>query len=380
MKILDFVRSLFNRTTTIWRTLRESDAGIAVNPFTARQCSVFAACVDILAADIGGLPFVTFQRTSSGRRRATEHPNYPLLHDAPNEFMTSQNWREYVIDEILYDGNSYSFIDRDQRYRPIGLYPLPSPKVQPFRHNGQLLYAVDGVDSPLSAADVLHIPGLSFDGVQGRSIITDHADTIGVSLATNQYSSRFFANSGIPSGYLEYPGQLTPEAKASLANSWHENYGGSYNAGKTPVASGGLKYTKMGLSPEEAQFLETKKYQAIDICRLPGLRIPPHMIGELDRATWGNLEQQGQSYVTFSLRRWLLKIEHECNRKLFAENEKSEYYAEMLVDDLQRGDQDSRYKNYATAIQWGWTTPAQVAEAENMETDNLLDVPLTPLT
>jgi HK97 family phage portal protein len=339
------------------------------------QVSAFSACVDIISSDLAGLPFPIM----NDGKPDTSHDLYHLLDVEANEYMTAQNARETIQQDILVYGNGYAWIDKDDRQRVRAWYPIPAFTVTPQRLHGQLLYYVQGVSDPIPADQMLHIPGLPWDGTRGKSIIENHANSLGIALAQDEFAAKFFANGTLAEGYLSYPGKLSQEAKANLQSMWHTHHAGLMNAHDTPVLSEGLKYETITIPPEQAQFLESRKYSAVEICRLPGLRVPPHMIGDLGRATWSNIEAQGMDYVTYTLRRWVLKWEAECNRKLLLEAEKGKYRCRMQVDDLQRGDQDSRYKNYATAIQWGWMTPKQVAEKEGLDSDGLSDEPLTPL-
>ncbi len=282
------------------------------------------------------------------------------------------------MQDILIHGNCYSYIDKMDS-RVVGLYPIPATLVTPQKIDGQLLYFVAGVDTPLTPDQVLHIPGLPFDGIRGLSVIANQARTIGVAIATEELAARFFSSGTVLGGHLEYPGVLDDNTQEALKEMWHAKHQGVSNSYEVPVLAGGLKFVPEGVPPEQAQFLESRKYSAIEICRLPGLRIPQHMVGEMDRSTWGNIEWQGMAYVRESLRRWVLKWENECNRKLPREDEKQEYYCELDLNDLQRGDQSTRYKNYATGIQWGWLTGKRVAEIENIDVEGLNDTPLLPL-
>ena len=377
MKILDLVKSWFiwGSTSSLNRTVQSTSSHVVINPRTSLQVSAFAACVDIISSDLAGLPFPVI----NDGKPDTSHPLYHLLDVEPNEYMTAQNARETIQQDVLIYGNGYAWIDKDDRQRVRAWYPIPAFTVTPQRLHGQLLYYVQGVSDPIPADLMLHIPGLAWDGTRGKSIIESHANTLGIALAQDEFAAKFFANGTLTEGYLTYPGKLSQEAKSNLQSMWHTHHAGLANAHDTPVLSEGLKYEPISVTPEAAQFLESRKYSAVEICRLPGLRVPPHMIGDMGRATWSNIEAQGMDYVTYTLRRWVLKWEAECNRKLLMEDEKGTYRCRMQVDDLQRGDQDSRYKNYATAIQWGWMVPKQVAEKEGLDGDGLSDQPLTPL-
>jgi HK97 family phage portal protein len=340
------------------------------------QISAFSACVDILSSDIGGLPFIV-QRNG---KPDPSHPLYDILHTSNCPDMTSQNFREVQVQDLIIYGNCFAYIEKDDRTQRVkNIWPLPAYMTTPQKVNGVVYYYVQGVDQPLTADQVIHIPGLAWDGIRGKSIIEAHANTLGIALAQDDAASKMFRNGLLANGYLSYKGKLSEETKAALRAAWHERNCGMENAWNTPVLSEGMEFKPTGIPPEEAEFLASRKYSAIEICRLPGLRIPPHMISELDRATWANLEWQRADYVQYSLRRYILKFEHEYNRKLLLEDEKGVVACRMLVDDLMRGDQGTRYANYATAIQWGWLTPKSVAEYEGLDSDGLSDEALTPL-
>ena len=379
MALLEFIRNLFYRDKGTRFFFGRSDTNEIVNQHTSLQSSAFSACVDILASDIGSLPFVSYKKNISGRDRAADHSLYPILHDSVNEYMTSQNWREVLVYDTLLTGNHCSFIDW-QGGQVASLYPIPPDKITPYKDNqGRLLYEVTGYTTPLTPDQIFHVPGLAWDGIRGKSIIENHANTIGVSLAVDRHASRFFGSGCQMSGIIEMPGKMDTEAFKETIRGFNETYCGADNSHKVAGLMGGAKFTTLQVTNEQSQFLETRKYSAIDICRLPGLRIPPHMIGALERSTWANIESQGIDYTRYTLRRWITKIENEVNRKLWREDEKGTYYAELLVDAIQRGDQTTRYNNYQTGIQNGFITPKMVAEWENWNSDNMSDVPLSPL-
>jgi len=355
-----------------------NDAGVDVTHDTAMKVATYNACVRRISFDLGLLPFHVYRKTDQGRERATAHPNYGLLHDTPNEYMTSQVFRECVSAHILRYGNGYAYIEK-QGERATGLYPLLPTRTRAIREKGAIYYVTilaNGKAETLTADQVLHFPGLSFDGLRGRSVLEEAADVMGVAIAADQFAAKFFANGAQLRGYLTYPGKLSPDAKQNLKDSFAQ-YQGVSNAHGTPLFENGLELKEVGVPPEQAQFLETRVHAGRDVAKL--FLMPPHKVGDLERATFSNIEHQAIEYVQSTLMRWIKGFENEVNRKLFWETEKGEYYAEMSVDGLLRGDQKTRYENYMKGIQGGWLSVNHIKQLENMNTIEGGDVHLSPL-
>lgn len=354
-------------------------AGVAVNTTTAMQVAAVQACIRAISEDIASLPFFVYQRNDNGKEKASQHPLYKLLHDQPNPDMTSFTFREVMTAQVLLHGNAYAYIEK-KNARAVALFPLPSNTVYPYRdEQGELKYRVNTNSKQiiLSAADILHITGLSFDGIKGISPIEQAARTIGISLAADTHAEKFFANGTAPSGILQCDKRVTDEAKANIKASWSSLYSGVGNSNKTPLLEEGITFNPLSVDPKTSQLLEVREFQVVEIARL--FRIPPHMIGDLSRATFSNIEHQSINYVQTTLRSWLVRWEQEINRKLFFESEKETYFAEMKVDALLRGDLSTRYSNYATGITYGWLTPKRIAVLENLSTEGLSDTPIQPL-
>ena len=260
----------------------------------------------------------------------------------------------------------------------IGLYPLMPSKMTVDRDdNGHLYYSYvhsnEEADTMrnetviLRPSDVLHIPGLGFDGLVGYSPIAMARNAIGMAIACEEYGARFFANNAAPSGVLEYPGTLkNPER---IRDSWNAQYGGSANSHRVAVLEDGLHFTPISISPNEAQFLETRKFQLNEIARI--FRIPPHMIGDLDKSSFSNIEQQSLEFVKYTLDPWVVRWEQSLFRSLFRSlftpDEKTQYFFKFNVEGLLRGDYKSRMAGYATARQNGWMSTNDIRELENMD-------------
>ena len=343
-----------------------SASGKAVNPSSAIQVSAVYACVRVIAETIASLPFHVYETTENGSRKAPEHPLYRLIHDEPNKEMTSFILRETMLAHLLLYGNAYCQIIRTGRDKIDSLYPLLPDKMEVDRDAGGLLtytYTTsDGKRWRLEPRDVLHIPGLGFDGVMGYSPIALEKSAIGLGIAAEEYGSKFFSNGARPSGILTHPN--TVKDPAALRASWNAAYGSSSNASRVAVLEEGMTFVPLSLPNNEAQFLETRKFQVSEICRI--FRVPPHMIGDLDRATFSNIEHQSIDFAVHTIRPWLVRIEHAVNRALFSEKEKGRFYVQFNLDGLMRGDYKSRMEGYAIARQNGWMSANDIRELENM--------------
>ena len=343
-----------------------SMSGKSVTPSSAIQVSAVYACVRVIAETIASLPLHVYESSDAGSRKANEHPLYRLLHDEPNTEMTSFIWREVMLSHLLLWGNSYCQILRSGRRKIVGLYPLlPDHMAVDRDSRGKLTYTYttsEGRTVLLAPEDVLHIPGLGFDGVMGYSPIALEKAAIGLGIAAEEYGSKFFQNGARPSGILTHPN--TVKDPASLRASWNAAYGGSGNASRVAVLEEGMTFVPLSMPNNEAQFLETRKFQVTEICRI--FRVPPHMIGDLERATFSNIESQNISFAVHTIRPWLVRIEQAINKTLIPENEKDRYYAQFNIDGLMRGDYKSRMEGYAIARQNGWMSANDIRALENL--------------
>ncbi|MGO1368518.1 phage portal protein [Senegalia sp. (in: firmicutes)] len=340
-------------------------SGKTVNETTAMQTTAVYACVRILAETIASLPLHTYKSKADGKEKARDHPIYYLLSDAPNPEMTSFVFRETLMGHLLLWGNAYAQIIRDGRGKVIALYPLMPDKMTVNRsENGDIyyIYNKNGEEYILHSHDVLHIPGLGFDGLIGYSPIAMAKNTIGMALATEEYGAKFFSNGANPGGVLEHPGVVKDPAR--VRDSWNAVYQGSSNSHKVAVLEEGMKFQSIGIPPEQAQFLETRKFQTEEICRI--FRVPPHLVASLDKATFSNIEHQSISFVVHTIRPWLVRIEQSINKALFTDSERKKYFVSFVVEGLLRGDYNSRMQGYATGIQNGFMSPNDVRRLENM--------------
>ena len=356
---------LFGRTTS----------GKPVNERTAMQTTAVYACVRILAEAVASLPLHVYEyQDDGGKKLVHDHPLYYLLHDEPNPEMTSFVFRETLMSHLLIWGNAYAQIIRDGAGRVLGLYPLLPDKMdvqRDDRGNIYYVYSRNSDENPmfkeygdirLKAEDVLHIPGLGFDGLIGYSPIAMAKNAVGMTLACEEYGASFFANGANPGGVLEHPGVLKDPSK--VRESWNSVYRGVNNAHKIAVLEEGMKYQQIGIPPEEAQFLETRKFQINEIARL--YRIPPHMVGDLDKSSFSNIEQQSLEFVKYTLDPWVIRWEQSLQRSLLLPGEKGKYFIKLNVDGLLRGDYQSRMNGYAVGRQNGWFSANDIREMENM--------------
>ncbi len=352
-----------------------SIAGKRVNERSAMQMTAVYSCVRILSEAVAGLPLHLYRYTDTGgKEKAVDHPLYRILHDSPNIEQTSFIFRETLMTHLLLWGNAYAQIIRNGRGEVIALYPLMPDRMTVDRDDQGHIYYEYNVSQDeaytlkqgtvqLKPSDVLHIPGLGFDGLCGYSPIAMAKNAIGMAIACEEYGAKFFANGAQPSGVLEHPGTLKDPAR--IRESWNATFGGSQNANKVAVLEEGMKYSPISISPEQAQFLETRKFSIEEIARC--FRIPNHMLGDLDKATFSNIEQQSLEFVTYTLQPWICRWEQTIVKSLLTDEEKKTYFVKFNVDGLLRGDYQSRMQGYAVARQNGWMSANDIRELENLD-------------
>ena len=350
-------------------------SGKTVTERSAMQMTAVYSCVRILSEAVAGLPLHLYKYTDSGgKAMALDHPLYHLLHDEPNPEMSSFVFRETLMTHLLLWGNAYAQIIRNGKNEVIALYPLMPNKMSVDRdENGRLYYTYyRGQDEAirdkefavtLLPSDVLHIPGLGFDGLVGYSPIAMAKNAIGMAIACEEYGAKFFANGAAPGGVLEHPGTIKDPQR--VRESWQSTFGGSGNANKIAVLEEGMKYTPIGISPEQAQFLETRKFQINEIARI--FRVPPHMVGDLEKSSFSNIEQQSLEFVKYTLDPWVIRWEQSIQRSLLNSEEKKKYFAKFNVEGLLRGDYQSRMNGYAIGRQNGWMSANDIRELENLD-------------
>lgn len=350
-------------------------SGKTMTERSAMQMTAVYSCVRILAEAVAGLPLHLYRYTDGGgKEKALDQPLYRLLHDEPNPEMSSFVFRKTLMTHLLLWGNAYAQVIRNGKNEVIALYPLMPNKMSVDRdENGRLYYTYyRGPDEAiknkefavtLQPSDVLHIPGLGFDGLVGYSPIAMAKNAIGMAIACEEYGAKFFANGAAPGGVLEHPGTIKDPQR--VRESWQSTFGGSGNANKIAVLEEGMKYTPIGISPEQAQFLETRKFQINEIARI--FRVPPHMVGDLEKSSFSNIEQQSLEFVKYTLDPWVIRWEQSIQRALLSQGEKAEYFVKFNLEGLLRGDYQSRMNGYAIGRQNGWMSANDIRELENLD-------------
>lgn len=346
-----------------------TDAGVAVSEQSSMRTSAVYACVTLIAKTIGSLPLKVYRRRNNGD--SVEVPDslpYYLLHDEPNPVMTSCVWREFLAANMLLGGNAYAVIGRNQANQAIDLFPVHARAVTPERVDGRNRYLVrlaDKSTETIDQSDMLHIPGLGYDGLKGQSVITWAArQAVGLALATEQHGSRLFSNGARLGVVLKHPKNLSKPAADRLAVQFDQQHAGLSNVARTLILEEGIDVSNVSMTSEDAQFLETRRFQVEDIARFFG--VPPHMIGHTEKtSSWGTgVEQQTLGFLIFTLLPWLTRMEQEFNRKLFP---RSPFYAQFKVQGLMRGDSKARSDYYASGHQNGWLTTNEIRKAEDLE-------------
>jgi HK97 family phage portal protein len=346
-------------------------SGKTVTPDNALAVNAVWACVKILAETESGLPFGMYVRDADGSPApAPDHPLHEILHDTPNPEMSAMDFRMSQMAQLALWGNCFSRIARNTKGQVIALWPLQSRMMRVGRQNadgsGDLVYQynVGNQTQTYAATDILHVRTLSLDGINGIAPITQLANSIGLAMALEEYASRFFGNGAIPGVALEHPARLGPDAVKNIRDSWKKLYGGNQHAHEVAVLEEGMKIQVLGVDPQKAQANDSRKNQTEEIARI--YRMPLHMIGDLDHATFSNIEMQSLEFVIYTLMPWLELWEQAINRQLVIPADRKKYFCEHNVAGLLRGDMQSRYSAYAVARQWGWMSVNDIRRLENM--------------
>lgn len=358
-----------------------TSAGVYLSDEAALTYGAVLACTRVLSESVACLSCLLYERGEDERRqRARKHRLFRVLHNRPNPEMTAFEFWEMVVVHLLLWGNFYAEIVFDGAGNVSQLWPLPPNRVAIERDAAkQLVYRINLDSGPRYFDDefVFHVPAMRTTGLKGLSVVGQAREAIGLGVAAERFGSSVFGNGTVPGGVLTHPGTLGDKAYERLKSSWEQRHQGLDNAQRLAILEEGLKYEKTGIPPEDAQFLETRKFQRSEIAGM--FRVPPHMIGDLDRATFGNIEQQSLEFVVYTLQPYLRRIENRINSWLLMEGEQERYFAEFLVDSLLRGDTTSRNQAYSIGRQWGWLSVNEIRQRENMNPVPGGDVYLQPL-
>ena len=374
----------FERLSVLWGGT--SQAGVAVNAQTAMQSAAVYSCVQVLAQSIGMLPLCVYAIDDAGiRRRARHHRLWALLQEQPNSFQTAVEFFEMMSAHLCLRGNAYALINRNAKGQILELIPLHPDQVSvQMQADYRLRYGCTlegGQRMALATGDVFHVRGLTLNGWLGISPIAYAREAIGLAMATERFGAMLFRNGAKMGGVLEHPGKISKEAADRLRSSFDEAHSGE-NAHRTAILEEGLKWSKVSMTADDSQFLETRKYQRSEIAAI--FRVPPHMIGDLERATFSNIEQQSLEFVNFTLMPWLHRIEKAIRRDLLTPAERTRMMARFNVANLLRGDAAARAAYYQSGIQQGWMTRNEARHAESdlgvmLNPLEGLDEPLLPL-
>lgn len=355
-------------------------AGKRVSPQLAMQLTAVFGCVRVLAESVGMLPCSLYEQLDRGSKKAIKERLYKLLSVKPNGYMTPQEFWELLIACLCLRGNFFAY-----KVMALGevveLLPLdPGSVVAKLNSQWEPVYQVtfpDGSSDTLSQKEIWHVRIFTLDGLNGLSPIAYARQAIGLGMATEEHGSRLFSNGAVTSGVLETDQTLSDEAFNRLKADFEDRHQGLVNAHKPMILEMGLKWNQISLSAEDAQFLETRKFQLEEICRI--FRVPMHLVQNTDRATFNNIENLGIGFINYSLVPYLTRIEQRINLGLVKASKQGQLYAKFNVGALLRGDMKSRFEAYATAINWGMYSPNDCLELEDRNPRPGGDVYLTPM-
>jgi HK97 family phage portal protein len=341
----------------------KATSGVSVSPLKALGVPTVYACVNHIAKDVAKLPLKLYRRNGQGKDEATDHPLYALLHDGPNEEMTSIDFRKAMQSNLSLRQNAVAIISRDGRGQVAEIYPVDPADLKLHKEKNQPLdYYIDGIKQDRSR--ILHLKGFTHNGVAGIEMVNLVQDVIGLAIALQDNASRFFGNGSRSGGILSHPGSLSDAAFDRLRKEMETKHAGVHNAYKLMILEEGLKYEASRIDNDKSQFIESRKHQDIAICQIFGVQ--PHKVGILDRATFSNIEQQNIEYVVDTLLPELRTWEQALNTRLLRPQERGEYFFEFNVDGQLRGDFKSRMEGYAIGRQNGWLNADEIRSLENM--------------
>lgn len=371
-KLIDYIFGMGSST----------ESGEVVNAKTAQNITAVSACVRVLSEDISTIPLIIYRKLKQGgQERAYKHPIYKLLHRKPNNWQTSAEFRGMMLNNFLLRGNAYAEKIFANNGLVKQLIPLNPDRVYPFMGpDGKKAYQytdLKGKTRIILPHEMHHLSDISHNGLEGLSRIEQSKEALGFSLATNKYGAKIFANGAVPGIVLKHPTKLSPEARKNLVETWEKRHQGSENANRPALLEEGLEYQQVGITPDDAQFLDSKKFSRSEVCGI--FRVPPHKIGDLEKSTFSNIESQAIEYVVDAIRPIAVLWEQALVRDLLNDKEQETLYIEFLLDGLFRGDLKSRYDAYAIGRERGWLSANDIRRKENMNPIKGGDVYLAPL-
>ncbi len=342
-----------------------ANTGVNVDSDSALNFSAVWACVRVISEAIASLPVMVYKEESNGDQiKDKSHPVYQLVGMNPNKIMTCYTFMETLMANLLIRGNAYFIIERDQALRPIALHYKDPEDVTAKKVGEEVYYKCKGYDEPISQDNMLHFMGLGYDGIEGKSPLNVHRDTIGLSLGANVTASSYFGNSNQVFGVLKHPSKIGKEAIERLRNSWNQSYQGPYNAGKTAILEEGMDFKPITIPAQDRQLLESRKFQVEEICRI--FRVPQHLVGSLEKASYNSMEQLSIEFVRHTIRPYLYNLEAEMNRKLFRDSERMNYCIKFSADALLRGDTNTRADYYSKLLAMGVLSINEVRRFEDL--------------
>lgn len=357
-------------------------AGVKVNETSALALPTVYACVRVLAETFASMPIFLYERKGKSKVKAVNHTVYKLLHDKPNEEMTPFTFKQVIQTNLQIRGNAYALIDFDEKWNPKALYPLLADRTYPQRNyqTGEIEYHTtlkENIHMVFPKWRIVHLKGFGFDGLKGYSPLELQRKTLAGGVALQKFGNDFFERGAKPSGILRTDNKLSDPAYKRLKDSMEEKYAGLSNSHKIMILEEGLTFNALSIPPDDAQFIESRKLNALDICKI--YRVPPHMVGILDHATFSNIEHQSIQFATGTMLPLCTMSEQEFAKELLTEKECSRYTIEQNLDAIVRGDMKSRYEAYAIGRQNGFLSVNDIHEKENMNEVEGGDTYLTQL-
>ena len=352
-----------------WLYGQDDDTGLQVNAETAMQLAAVSSAVRLLAETVGTLPLFIYRRESNGNKvRETNTDVSHVIHNRPNKWQTPFEFKTMLTAHACLRGNGYARIISSPGRGVDQLIPLNPDRVTPFwRRDGTRAYRYQPLTGPeeiILQSEMFHIMFFSLDGLVGIDPISYHRRTLGMTIGAEKYGARFYKNDATPPMALVFPGKMKDTARQNVKESWNAEHQSVNRSHKAAILEDGMDVKMLNLTPENAQFLATRKYQVADIARI--FRVQPHLIGDLENATFSNIQEQGLEFVNYTMMPWFVKWEQAISRDLLDEDQQRTMFAEFLVDALLRGDIGARYSAYATGRQWGWLNVNQIRQFENM--------------
>jgi HK97 family phage portal protein len=347
----------------------KSAAGVEVDEDRALSHTAVLAGVRLIAETYGSVPIKYYQRTAEGKVEVRNHPTWFLLHEQPNDEQTCMECWEMIAGFAVLSGTGYGEIIRDGNGRGVECWPIPTHRVKPERDASQYLwYRVTdpkgGPDTLIPHDDMFALRGFSRDGVAGLNTVETSKESLGLALALDRYAASYIGNDAQPAGILSTDRAYKKEARQNILESWQERHGGAGKKGRVALLQEGMKWIQTALDPEKSQLLPQRKFSISEVARI--LNLPPHMLKDLERATFSNIEHQSLEFVTYSMRPWFVRGAQALERVLILPSQRGRFFIEHVIEALLVGDIKARYDAYAVAKQNGWLNGNEIRAKENM--------------